>query len=68
VRQSLDKQLGVFLRKQRGERTFADFSRKLGLPPSTLYRLERGEQSITLRKLQQILARLKCTLADIFGR
>jgi len=46
--------------------TFAQFSRKLGLPPSTLYRLEMGEQSITLRRLQQIMNRLSCKLSDIF--
>jgi DNA-binding Xre family transcriptional regulator len=39
----------------------------LGLPPSTLHRLERGDQSITLRGLQQIMKRLKCGLQDIFG-
>jgi DNA-binding Xre family transcriptional regulator len=39
----------------------------LGLPPSTLHRLERGDQSITLRGLQQIMKRLKCGLSDIFG-
>lgn len=46
--------------------TFADFSRKLGLPPSTLHRLEQCQQSITLRGLQQIMKRLKCGLRDIF--
>ena len=46
--------------------TYAQFSKKLGLPPSTLHRLERGDQSITLRGLQQIMRRLKCGLADIF--
>ena len=59
-------QLGAFLRKRRGEQTFSQFSRKLGLPPSTLHRLERGEQSITLGKLQGIMERLKCKLPDIF--
>ncbi len=39
----------------------------LGLPPSTLHRLEHGDQSITLRGLQQIMKRLKCGLSDIFG-
>jgi hypothetical protein len=39
----------------------------LGLPPSTLHRLERGDQSITLRGLQQIMKRLKRSLPDIFG-
>ena len=46
--------------------TYAQFSRKLGLPPSTLHRLERGDESITLRGLQQIMRRLKCRLGDIF--
>jgi len=63
---SLEKQLSRFLRAQRGEMTFADFSRKLGLPPSTLHRLEQCQQSITLRGLQQIMKRLKCGLQDIF--
>jgi len=46
--------------------TFSQFSRKVGLPVSTIFRLERGEQSITLGKLQQIMDRLKCGLHDIF--
>lgn len=62
----LETQLGRFLRTQRGEMTYAQFSKKLGLPPSTLHRLEQGAQSITLRGLQQIMRRLKCGLADIF--
>jgi predicted transcriptional regulator len=63
---ALDKQLATFLRKQRGEMTFAQFSKKTGLPPSTLFRLERCEQSITLGRLQQVMDRLKCTMKDIF--
>ena len=63
---SLETQLGKFLRARRGEMTFAQFSKKLGLPPSTLHRLEQGAQSITLRGLQQIMRRLKCGLAEIF--
>jgi transcriptional regulator with XRE-family HTH domain len=67
VRNSLEKQLGKFLRAKRGDRTFAEFSRKTGLPPSTLYRLERGEQSITLRTLQQVLKRLGAKMRDAFS-
>jgi transcriptional regulator with XRE-family HTH domain len=66
VRDSLDRQLGAFLRKKRGERTYAEFARKLGLPPSTLHRIENGQQSITLGKLEQIMRRLRCSLRDIF--
>ena len=64
---TLDKQLAKFIREQRGELTFAQFSKKIGLPPSTIFRLENCEQSITLGRLQQILAKLKCSLADVFG-
>lgn len=65
---TLERQLGDFLRKKRGEMTFAEFSKKLGLPPSTLHRLEQCQQSITLRSLQQIMDRLKCRLEDIFQK
>lgn len=66
VRGKLEKHLGQFLRKKRGDMTFAEFSRKTGLPPSTLHRLERGEQSLTLGRLQQLMLRLRVRLADIF--
>lgn len=66
MRDSLEKQLGEFLRKQRGEQTFVQFSRKAGLPGFRLRRLERAEQSIILGKLEQIMKRLKCWLRDIF--
>ena len=64
---SLDKKLAAFLKKQRGEMTFAQFSRLTGLPRSTLFRLENCEQSITLGRLNQILDRLKCDVVDVFG-
>ncbi len=66
VAASLEKQLARFLKERRGDLTYAQFSRKLGFPPSTLHRLEQGAQSITLRGLQQILRKLKCGLHDVF--
>jgi len=66
VRDTLEKQLAAFLRKKRGNMTFVQFSKKLGLPTSTLHRLEQCQQSITLGRLQQIMTRLKCGLSDIF--
>jgi transcriptional regulator with XRE-family HTH domain len=62
----LDKQLAAFLKKRRGTMSYGKFSQKVGLPPSTLYRLERGEQSITLGRLHQLMQRLRCKLTDIF--
>ena len=66
MRCRLDEQLGEFLRKKRGDATYAAFARKLGVSASTLYRLENGEQSITLQRLEQVLARLKCSIRDVF--
>jgi transcriptional regulator with XRE-family HTH domain len=62
----LDKKLATFLKKKRGEMTFKAFSQKTGLPPSTLFRLEQGTQSITLGKLDLLMTRLKCGFSDIF--
>jgi transcriptional regulator with XRE-family HTH domain len=63
----LDKKLAAFLKKQRGEMSFAAFSKKIGFSPSMLFRLENCEQSITLGRLQQIMDRLRVGLDEVFG-
>ncbi len=65
--QRLAKQLGAFLRKRRGELTYQQFSRKVGISDSTLHRMEMGEQNVTLKTLEQICERLKCTISELFG-
>jgi DNA-binding Xre family transcriptional regulator len=62
----LERQLATFLRERRGGMTYAQFSNKVGLPPSTLHRLEMCQQSITLSRLELILKRLKCRVREIF--
>lgn len=47
--------------------TFAAFSKKTGLPASTIFRLEQCRQSITLGRLQGVMDKLKCDLSDIFS-
>ena len=66
VGKSLDKQFGRFLRERRGDVSYAVFARKLGISASTLYRLETGEQSVTLGKLEDILKKLKAGTTDVF--
>jgi transcriptional regulator with XRE-family HTH domain len=66
MRQTLDKQFASFLRKKRGTTPYAQFAKKLGMTPSSLFRLENGQQSITLKKLQQILERLNADVTDVF--
>jgi len=62
----LDKRLAAFLKEQRGEKSFAEWSKVTGLPASTLFRLEQCQQSITLGRLHGLMKRLKVTLADVF--
>jgi DNA-binding Xre family transcriptional regulator len=62
----LEQQLATFLRKKRGDMSYAKFSRKIGLPQSTLHRLEMRQQSITLSRLELILKRLNCSIREVF--
>ena len=64
---NLDHKLAVFIRQKRGDRTYAEFAHILGVTPSTVFRLEQKQQSITLRSLGKILERLKCTYKDVFA-
>ena len=66
VPRKLRTQLGAFLKKQRGELTYAQFSRRIGISKSTLQRLEQGEQNITVDTLEQLLGKLSAGMADVF--
>jgi transcriptional regulator with XRE-family HTH domain len=63
----LDKKFAAFLKKQRGEMSYRDFAKKTGLTASSIFRLEQGDQSITLGRLSAVLKKLKCSLLDVFG-
>jgi len=67
VAASMQKQLGQFLRKRRGEMTLPAYARKLGISSSSLHRMEMGEQNVTLTTLERLLKRLKCNVADVFN-
>ena len=47
MRSGMEMRLAEFLKQRRGAATSAQFARKLGITPSTLFRLEHPEQSIT---------------------
>ena len=66
MRYRLRKQLADFLRKRRGDQTFAEFSRKLGLSSSTLQRMEMMQQNVTIDSLQTLVDRLGAQISDIF--
>ena len=66
VAASLQKQIGRFLRRKRGAKTYAQFARKIGLSASSLQRMELGEQNVTVTTLEFLLKRFKCRITDIF--
>ena len=66
VRRHLRQQLAEYLRKARGQMTFVEFGRRIGVSASSLHRMEMADQNITIDTLEQLLARLKCRMSDIF--
>ncbi len=65
--QRLANQLAAFLRKRRGSLTYEQFSRKTGISPATLHRLEMAEQNVTLKTLEHLSDRLHCRISELFG-
>jgi DNA-binding Xre family transcriptional regulator len=49
-----------------GDLTYEQFSRKIGISPAILHRLEIAEQNVTLNTLEQLVGRLKCSNSDVF--
>ncbi len=67
LRGRFEKKIAAFLRKARGDVTYREFARKLGITPSMLFRFEQRQTSMTLESLQRIACRLHVSLVDILG-
>jgi hypothetical protein len=65
-RVELEEQMAQFMRTQRGNRSFPEFSRQKRIPISTQHRLENGQQNFTAKTLKMLKQKFNCTLADIF--
>jgi len=68
VANKLRKQLGEFLRQERGNLTLAQFAKKLGVSDSSLQRLEIGEQNITIDTLERLLGKLDAPMEKVFRK
>lgn len=72
MRSGLDTRLAEFLKtSRRGEasprpRSLPESSESPLQLSSALFRLEHTQQSITLRRLEDLLERLKCRMGDVF--
>ena len=66
MRRNLDRQLAKFLRKERGDLSYAQFAKKVGISHQTLFRIDHGEHRLTLDKLETVLIKLKKRLKNIF--
>ncbi|MFN7139488.1 MAG: helix-turn-helix domain-containing protein [Limisphaerales bacterium] len=65
-KKTLDQQFAAFLRKQRGELSYEQFGKKVGLRKSSVFKFEQGQQSASLRTVQKVLDRLKANSDDVF--
>ena len=64
---TMDEAFAAYLKKAKGAKSYAAFSRDLGIAESTLHRLIHGGQSATLEKIEEIMIRLKVSPREIFG-
>jgi len=63
----LDRKLAEFLEKERGDLSYAEFGRKLGLSKTTVYNLEKLWRSASLQTVEQICQKLLVSPSEIFG-
>ena len=64
---NLAQRLARRLRELRGDATIEAFAERLGISKSSLHRLELAEQNVSLKTIEKICARLKCTIGQLFG-
>jgi transcriptional regulator with XRE-family HTH domain len=62
----LEERLAKNIRRRRGTMTQNEFSKKLSISQSTLDRIEKGEQNVTLKTLDLLMKKLKCGLIELF--
>ncbi|MDX1973802.1 MAG: helix-turn-helix transcriptional regulator, partial [Candidatus Sumerlaeia bacterium] len=63
---NLRQELANKLKALRGDKSQRDFAEEIGIPKSTLQRLERCEQNVGIDTLQALCSHFKCGIADLF--
>jgi len=61
-----DRELANFLRQQQGDQTATQYAQRLGLHRSTYYKILALDQSVTLRKLGEMMDRMGWKFENIF--
>jgi transcriptional regulator with XRE-family HTH domain len=67
MRGVLEERLAAFVKKARGEMSYAQFGAKTKLSKSSIYEIENGNYRITLTTVEKIAGGLGVSLSDIFG-
>lgn len=67
MRGVLEKRVAAFVKKARGEMSYAQFGAKTKLSKSSIYEIEKGTYRITLTTVERIASGLRVSLSDIFG-
>jgi transcriptional regulator with XRE-family HTH domain len=66
VRSNLNKQVAIYLRKKRGNMSYAKFAKLAGISHQTLFRIDHGAQLVNLATLERVMGKLKIHRKDVF--
>ena len=65
VMETLRSRLASELRRRRGNQSYGQFAKELGISKTTLYRIELEQQNTGLDLIEHICRRLRCTVCDL---
>ena len=63
----LEQKFADFLRQARGDQSYVEFGRKLGISKSTLHWAENVRGRVSLKLVEDVARKLKVSLVDVFG-
>lgn len=63
----LEQKFAEFLRQARGDMSYVEFGRRLGVSKSTLHWAENVRGRVSLKLVEEVARKLKVSLVDVFG-
>lgn len=65
---SFRRNLAKFITEKRGNQPLRDFARHCGLSKTTVSRIEKEEQNVTIDTLEHLCKVFHCDIQDLFPR
>lgn len=64
----LRRRIAKFMIEKRGNQPLRDFARHCGLSKTTISRIEKEEQNVTIDTLEHLCKVFRCEVQDLFPR